>query len=291
MLTRELMPPGTSRYWSPEAQLFQWRFGRRATARYEAGQADDVYALGVMAYRLVTGSYPPPALEWEEALDTFRLASPERVAPEAQVTMSPELATLIRQMLANEAAARGTAIQVAQALELAAKTAGGQANQPITLRQGGESLARTPRLLRWLPAMAGAGWLSATTLAVLLAARQWRAESEKPELLPIEAARGTQDSGGEDGGTSALGDEVLTAPAHARMPDQGRRGVGLDMPKNPFPGQRTPPCEKPEIEVNGGCWVRLADATPPCGPRSYEWQKGCYWPSFENPRPPTSEQP
>jgi serine/threonine protein kinase len=57
-LTKGLFPPGTPHYRAPEA----WRFGRAhkgvAGAHYRAGPGDDLYALGVVFYRLLTGRFP-----------------------------------------------------------------------------------------------------------------------------------------------------------------------------------------------------------------------------------------
>ncbi|WP_438503729.1 serine/threonine protein kinase [Corallococcus exiguus] len=57
-LTADILPPGTVDYRSPEA----WRFLRAhleaRDARYTAGPADDLWALGLVTYRLLTGRFP-----------------------------------------------------------------------------------------------------------------------------------------------------------------------------------------------------------------------------------------
>jgi hypothetical protein len=287
VLTHPKAPVGTPRYWSPEAQMFQYRFGRHATARYEPGPADDVYALGVMAYRLVTGEYPPEALIWEQEGVMPRLATAKHVRPEEVVTVSPELAALIRQMLSEWPQARGSAAQVAQALEDAEKTAGRKARRPIAARNARAPVERTVRPESLRSAAAWLGWLTAATLGVALA---FRGEAPGYGVPVEEPAQVAEESSGTDGGTAALAGEALAARQQSALPktDQGLR---REMPKNPLSDQRRAPCRRHETEIHGLCWLGLRDAKPPCGDTYYDWKDGCYWPAPAPPRPPTSEPP
>jgi predicted Ser/Thr protein kinase len=289
VLTHPRAPVGTPKYWSPEAQMYQYRFGRHASARYEAGPADDVYALGVMAYRLVTGEYPPEALIWEDEGVMPRLATSKHVHPEAVVTVCPELAELIRQMLSEWPANRGSAAEVAQALENAEKTAGRKANRRVAPRRRDEGSAKATlaglrrRGVEWL------GWGTAAVLSVVLALRGWWPEHGEPWTRPALVEQGARDSEEED--AAALAGASFTQRESERRPESKRGGFGLDVPKDPLPAQRRAPCRKYEIEINKGCWVRLGDAAPPCVEGHYAWKNGCYWPVVPPPPPANSEQP
>jgi hypothetical protein len=108
-----------------------------------------------------------------------------------------------------------------------------------------------------------------------------------------EVARTAAGSGGGD--IVAVGDSASGAPILALAPmrtDITPPAVGLPMPEKPFPGQRTPPCNRNgEVELRGGCWYELARATLPCKEDAYEWNGACYLPSYPARRQQTSEQP
>ncbi|MBN1204341.1 MAG: protein kinase [Myxococcaceae bacterium] len=121
-LTPDILPPGTPAYRSPEAWLFSLQYMRDSTARYAAQPADDLYALGVTAYRLVTGEYPELTEPTRDEAGTWRLeglASPAPLALNPRV--APRLDALILRMLSVRPEERGTAGELAEALEQAAQ--------------------------------------------------------------------------------------------------------------------------------------------------------------------------
>jgi hypothetical protein len=66
----------------------------------------------------------------------------------------------------------------------------------------------------------------------------------------------------------------------------------MDLPKQPLPRQRRPPCQRKGVkEIRGGCWIRIADVEPPCSDNEYEWQGACYTPVLDNTPTSTSDKP
>ncbi|WP_164017825.1 serine/threonine-protein kinase [Pyxidicoccus trucidator] len=135
-LTAPPLPPGTPAYRSPEAIRFQWDYRSHPTARYEAQPADDVYALGVTAYQLVTGTYPPPprVTTVDGNAGTAAPLSPPRLHDPA---VCAELDGLILHMLAEHPQERlggGNTSAVVLALEEAVAEAGPEADLPLSGR-------------------------------------------------------------------------------------------------------------------------------------------------------------
>ncbi|MFL5348737.1 MAG: serine/threonine-protein kinase [Hyalangium sp.] len=291
-LTWQPVPPGTPRYWSPELVSHQWGFLRQDSEHYHASPADDVYALGVTTYRLVTGTYPPPVTGPERSEDGKHWAFVVWLPPEALAGVCPELATIIRRMLASEPSARVSAGELAQALENAVETSDSRADQLIFRRSEDASSVRLARSapMRRHRALALGLVVTGSSLALLVLKTRGTGNGEPVERRAA-VARQVRDSDQADGGTASLADAMRAERASNSPPVAEQHGLRLSIPKEPLPGQRKAPCGKYEVEINGGCWVRPPNATPPCGSGLYEWKTGCFAPTFEPQRPPTSEQP
>ncbi|MDY7225409.1 serine/threonine-protein kinase [Hyalangium rubrum] len=290
-LTDTAIPPGTELYRSPQLLRFRYKFRRSPEAHYLSRSEDDIYALGVMAYRLVTELYPPPRTEPECTDDPKRPLPARLLAPSDWASVAPVLDRLILRMLSEEPEARGTAEQLAQEMEEAAASTEPALDRPIIPDPCQVETERATRpgpprerahLLRPLPLVALLGMM-----VVLLVSRPaphpWEPLSE-PSEEPLETGR--------DGGSVALGSTALASALPGGVGPVELRAVSLDVPSRPLKGQKRAPCESRElVEINGGCWVHGGGLKPPCDRDWYEWEGRCYWPFMVRERPPTSEEP
>lgn len=97
----------------------------------------------------------------------------------------------------------------------------------------------------------------------------------------------------EDGGTVAVGDSALTAPVPLNRAPSPWSTLAEDLPPRPFPGQRRPDANgrcpaKPQVPINGGCWLKMPVELKDCGEGGYVHKGTCYVPVIPPTRAPTS---
>ncbi len=298
-LTEGIFPPATRNYRSPEAYRFAANVLKSPIKQYSPGRADDLFALGVTGYRLVTGQYPPlpqdPQDPESHVWDDFDGPGP-RTARELNPCCAPELSALISRMLSARPEARGSARVLAEALEQAASSAGLGADAPLFLQpdprpREGQEVRSAPDIRggprRGYSRRAAASLSVALSLAAfgLLTWEEWRASRSE---------RTTEDEEEADEETVGLGDELLAAPVAPEYAPPGWSTIGLDLPSKPLPGQVRPNASgrcpsKNHFAINGGCWRDTKEESPgKCDDFSYRHNGACYVPVYHLPRPPTS---
>jgi serine/threonine-protein kinase len=98
----------------------------------------------------------------------------------------------------------------------------------------------------------------------------------------------------KDGGTVAVGDSALTAPVAPEQAPSAWSSIAVDLPPNPFQGQRRPHANgrcpgKVQVAINGGCWRKLPVDLKDCDDwDGFEYRGACYQPVMTSPRPSTS---
>jgi hypothetical protein len=264
-LTWHSLPPVTPAYLSPQAVLFYIHSQHQPDGYYPPSQADDLYALGVTAYRLVMGQYPPRINTRQDEHGTWQASSPDiRSLLESNPRVEPPLRQVIVQLLSDAPEQRGTAAQVAQALEAA------------TEEGEGAECARPPGRARvWKPWLALA---AATACAVVLWSSKW---------APLQNAQAP------DGGTTAIGDSSPTEPQAATASPEENKPLAQEPLPEPRPGQARPdekgrcPGSK-QVPINGGCWVeQLSMSAEECMDSGYvPFQGKCYLPAPAPPKRP-----
>jgi eukaryotic-like serine/threonine-protein kinase len=320
-LTDTAAPPGTTPYRAPEQLRFMWKFRMDLEAHWHARPSDDLYSLGVTAYRLVTGSYLPPVVEDEPPR--------KQLPPRELSTVAQGLEDLILRLLSEAWEARGTTQKIAEDLEHAARHAGPEADRPIRPTPSAlpteEGLPRLPSRSsssrqpsrprpstvpeRRGPRVTVPAWLSwvgasviGGVLTTLLIDPRYPARppvgTRIPAPPPIEvpAPWDVQEPLRETAGPTNVADAGVEEAGLVSAHEVPRGGIptyalALPMPKKPFPGQRKPPCRPySEIALIGACWtvIRLE---PPCRNEGFEVDKMCVIAAFDGPTPNTSQQP
>jgi hypothetical protein len=320
-LTPPLWFPGTPAYRSPESWLFELQFSRDATARYRATPADDLYALGVTACRLLTGEYPELGAPFQDKQGTWHL---EAVIPPRTLLGGPQVEPYLRDMtltlLSVDREQRGTAAQWAKGLEQATRLVALEEPAPFPPGEPVEAPALVPheeaaleeaqgpfteepsvsngsaerfrhRALTWR------GWpwlaLAAACLAVVLWA--WPDTHSESHEEPGLAHAGPSEERSADAGTRGLGEvAAVTSMEQASTPSVRERLAEEPLPE-PQPGQTRPNAKgqcphKGQIALNKACWLETSSLEREgCEASGGRMFKGlCYVPIIPPGRHPTS---
>jgi hypothetical protein len=122
----------------------------------------------------------------------------------------------------------------------------------------------------------GVGVAGAAAVCLLLLALVWRVSvSSSPSAPPAHLET----------------PDPFTSTGSAATAPQAQPVLARPMPKEPFKGQKRPPCIRyTEVELIGACWMphRLK---APCPDAIFEHQGECYAPVFLIPPPPQAVEP
>ena len=303
-LTWQSLAPGTPAYQSPQAALFELRLVRQRDAYYAPSPADDLYALGVTAYRLVMGHYPPELQPDRDDAGNWRVLCPDlKPLWDNTPRVQPLLREWILRLLSEEPEQRGTAAQLVQALEAEAarhveaptpaRALAAEGAPPPATSMG---KAPPPTRTRQRPRAFGAWLALAASVAVALVL--WRLpwpDAVSPEYgatSPMEQAQTQR----PDPGTAAAGDRAPSTPPPSTTPSLLRQSVSQDPPSTPGSEQarRARPDAKGrchgsnQVVLNGFCWIEQVPMTAEeCTAGGYMFLKGkCYGPALEPPQKP-----
>jgi hypothetical protein len=309
LLTPDILPPGTPAYRSPEAWLFSLQHFRDTQARYSALPTDDLYSLGVTAYRLVTGQYPELADPSQDEAGTWHLQGLSSPAPHLlNPCVSPQLNALILRMLSMRPAERGTAAQLTEALERASRLSTPECTRPLFAQQAPEVRTQAAEVSSRVPgpaervrlparARSWKGRLVKTAGLVALGAWVWWLTPGKAPRQPAVVRHESTAAHQQDGGTAGLGDDAAAAST-AASPAPSVPGVQAeDMLPEPLPGQVRSDakgrCSHPRhVPLGGGCWIKTSVNREDCEllkPNGNMYKGTCYMPVFLHGRQPTSD--
>jgi serine/threonine protein kinase len=279
-LTPLSMLPGTPAYRSPEMWKYIQDAGPNATSPLLARPSDDVFALGVMAYRLVTDAYPPFTNPYVDQ-GRYWLPGGRGAPPPRQLNprVDAQLNALILRMLSLRPEERGTAGELAEAMERGVAHARPSADTPLfeweTLKPSewteeelveAEQLGHRPRrrnrertrkveqsdaaeraLLEQREAGTRARMAGRTRqvkprswLPWLVAAMTLGLWPEETGSLRTEAPLTAAPGGSRAKGDAvSLGDSALNSSS-APVKEATRGVIALELPKQPLPGQLKP---------------------------------------------------
>jgi serine/threonine protein kinase len=305
-LTWHSLAPFTPAYLSPQASLFDLNLVRQPNSYYFPSPADDLFALGVTAYRLVMGHYPPALQRQRDDASHWRVQCPDF---SALLDNNPRVQPLLRQcilrLLSQAPEERGSAALLAQTLEAEAaelikapqpaRTPASEPPPPVVPpapnAAEGPRRSQAPKQPRpfkpWLALGAAVG-------VALILWSPYRPRFVFVEHVPASAPEHAQ-AQAPDAGTAAVGERASSTPPSSAQPPSREQPLSQDDPLAPGTGQprrQARPdakgqCQGPkQVALNGFCWVENASlATEECIASGYILLKGkCYGPALELPQ-------
>jgi serine/threonine-protein kinase len=164
-----------------------------------------------------------------------------------------------------------------------AKAEAGEAEASTRAVTPTKHIVRRERHRRWM------SWLALTAMGTLLLWPQGMGPEHAEE--EFTGVRCSPEATGKEPGSISLGDSMLaSAEPPGRAP--AARGVALEVPPQPLPGQLKPDangrCRKGQFAINGGCWLKLDVDLKDCTGNGFMHKRGCYAPVFPPTREPTS---
>ncbi len=302
-LTWQSLPPGTLAYLSPQAGLFHIRLVRQPDSYYTPSAADDLYALGVTAFRLLLGQYPPDMDVRQDDEGSWLVTSPD---PRPLLEQNPRLPPLLREvllrLLSQAPEARGTAALAALALEAAAdqrvperlaqpppatELPPPHAPTPASRSVRPARVSPPPRTRAWKPWLALA---AAAVCAVLLC------NVPQSPVPPGRVSSSTPPSTASQlpkPGTAAVGDSSPTGPQASTPPTPKKPPLAQEPLPELRPGQLRPgkngQCPgRMQVPINGGCWFEVLQmSAEQCVENGSVLFKGkCYAPALAPPQKP-----
>jgi serine/threonine protein kinase len=290
--------PGTPAYRSPESGVFELQSLRDRLARYRAGPADDLYALGVTACRLLTGEYPQLGEPTQDEQGDWHLDTAHvPVALSEGSGVDPQLRAWVLRLLSAHPEARGTAAQLATELEQAAQPLVPE-NAPVRAaptRITPESVpapsAPEPVRSRVLPRL----WiLGVATASLGFALGLWARGLPSLSLGSHSIAMGNVSAPKQpDAGTTGIGETAASVNPLKHAEPASRESVTEDAPPTPLPEQTRPDqkgyCSgRRQIALNGGCWIPITLDREACSELNGHMYKGsCYMPVMSSEHSPT----
>ena len=272
--------PGTDQYRSVQLWESMQRAGPHLSASELARPSDDVFALGVTAYRLVTDTYPPLALPGTEPGKSW-LPGGKGIAPPRQLNprVDAQLNALILRMLSLRPEDRGTAGELAEALERGVAHGGPSAETPLfeweTLpptrwteaeRADAEYLGHRPgyrvrgfvRMIEQADTAARAGWAAGSGMTAIARTRQPRTRQWLPWMTAAMAlglwpertgsvrgverptvAHGVSAEARPKEDAVSLGETALSTSGPVTRAPL-EKPIARELPAEPLPGQRKP---------------------------------------------------